>query len=136
MTIKIQISIGELVDKITILEIKTQHIREDAKLKIISNELDMLNYEFENFLSEKNKKRKKILTLKKELMKINASLWEIEDRIRLLEAEKDFTGSFVELARSVYFYNDKRSEIKNKINVLTDSHISEVKQYPDYRTNE
>jgi hypothetical protein len=136
VTIKIPISVGELVDKITILEIKTQYIKEESKLGIIYNELDMLNDEFEKFLAANEKKRRKILSLKKDLLKVNSNLWDIEDKIRILEANKDFNEIFVELARSVYIHNDKRSEIKNKINILTDSHISEVKQYPDYKIND
>lgn len=133
MTIKIPISIGELVDKITILEIKSQYIKEESKLAIIYKELEMLNDEFEKLLSDKENKRRKLISLKKDLEKINTELWEIEDKIRILESKKDFTGKFVELARHVYIFNDKRSELKNKINILTDSHISEIKQYPDYK---
>ncbi|RPI13708.1 MAG: hypothetical protein EHM58_17925 [Ignavibacteriae bacterium] len=136
MTIKIPISTGELIDKITILEIKTHHIKEGDKLSIIYNELKMLYDEFEKLLDSIEKKKKKLLSLKNDLEKVNSTLWEIEDKIRILEAKKDFTGDFVELARNVYLYNDKRSELKKKINILTDSHISEIKQYPNYKDNE
>lgn len=136
MTIKIPISIGELIDKITILEIKTQFIKDSEKLEVIFKELEMLNIEYIKLISDIAKKSKKIGQLKDELFNVNMKLWEIEDEIRVLEDKKEFSEHFVKLARSVYMCNDKRSELKNKINLLTESKLSEIKQYPKYRNQE
>ena len=132
MTIKIPISIGELIDKITILEIKTQFIKDSEKLEVIFKELEILNLEYIKLISDIQKKSKKIGQMKDELFNVNMKLWEIEDEIRVLEDKKEFSEHFVKLARSVYMYNDKRSEVKNKINLLTESKLSEIKQYPKY----
>ncbi len=136
MTIKIPISIGELIDKITILEIKTQFIKDTEKLDVIFKELEMLNIEYIKLITDIEKKSKKIGQMKDELFNVNMKLWEIEDEIRVLEDKKEFSEHFVKLARSVYIYNDKRSEVKNKINLLTESKLSEVKQYPKYGNKE
>lgn len=136
MTIKIPISIGELIDKITILEIKTQFIKDTEKLDVIFKELEMLNIEYIKLITDIEKKSKKIGQMKDELFNVNMKLWEIEDEIRVLEDKKEFSEHFVKLARSVYMYNDKRSEVKNKINLLTESKLSEVKQYPKYGNKE
>ena len=129
MNINIPISYGELLDKITILEIKKKKITDQEKLKNIKNE------HFE--LNEVAKSLKKIDNVKyeifyKKLFEVNLSLWEIEDKIRILEKDKDFDSEFIELARKVYFTNDKRFEIKSEINKHFGSEFFEEKQYVEY----
>lgn len=126
--IKISVSIGELIDKITILQIKTTAIKDIVKLKHIEKELEELFYIYNNKLSTNNKCQE----YKDELLITNKKLWKIEDDIRECERIKDFGDTFIKLARSVYYENDKRFEIKNKINVLYNSNIVEVKSYKVY----
>ena len=129
MEIQINISVGELIDKITILQIKKEKIKDLEKLKIVSHELELL----ENCLNSFEKSKKNELeNFMIELKKINQKLWIIEDDIRLLEKNKKFDNNFIELARSVYITNDERFEIKNKINRLFSSDIEEVKSYEEY----
>ena len=119
------ISIGELVDKITILEIKKNKLQ-NSKLKNVLKEL--------NYLRELIEKNKIEITddLFSQLKEVNLSLWDIEDQIRIKEKNKEFDNIFIELARSVYFTNDKRSEIKKRINRLSNSEITEEKSYAEY----
>ena len=121
------LSIGELVDKITILEIKKQNINDQNKLKNVKFELDTLNNIF-NKLNVKNKISNEI----KSLREINKKLWVIEDDIRDEERKSKFGDSFIKLARSVYFTNDKRAEIKKVINLKTNSGLIEEKSYQSY----
>ena len=125
--IKIDIGIGELVDKITILEIKRARIKSPEKLKNIEHELSLLN----------NVKAQLIQTTESDLLEealkqINEKLWDIEDSIRRCESKKQFDETFIELARAVYYTNDKRSDIKRQINQLQGSQIIEEKSYEDY----
>ena len=129
MEIQINISVGKLIDKITILQIKKEKIKDLEKLKIVSHELELLENSLNSF--EKSKKNE-LENFMIELKKINQKLWIIEDDIRLLEKNKKFDDNFIELARSVYITNDKRFEIKNKINRLFSSNIEEVKSYEEY----
>ena len=124
----VPISTGELIDKISILKIKKKKIKNKSKLKNIINELLLLN----KILNKNFKKNNKILIYEKKLTQINKKLWDIEDKIRNLEAKKIFNKQFINLARSVYITNDKRSEIKRKINQLTGSNIKEEKSYKSY----
>ena len=126
--INVPISPGELVDKITILEIKKEFIEDVNKLKNINYEYDLLMNIFNNDIS----KTDGIEKLKKQLKDINLALWKIEDDIRDYERDKNFNENFVELARSVYFTNDKRSKIKLEINLLLNSSLVEEKSYKDY----
>ena len=127
---KIEVSNGELLDKISILELKLLKTKNKKKLINIQKEFDELNplciILFETFGSELQK-----LYLK--LSSINSQLWDIEDEIREFESNKDFGGKFTELARSVYFTNDKRSDVKKSINLLTESGFVEEKSYEDYK---
>ena len=128
MLIKIPVSVGELVDKITILEIKKKIIKDKKKLINIKNELEFLN----DILK---KKVKLDILIKKEissLKKINMKLWNIEDGKRNCEKNKNFGKKFLLLARNVYIYNDKRAKIKLNINMLTGSKIIEEKSYNKY----
>ena len=119
------ISIGELVDKITILEIKKNKLQ-NSKLENVLKEL--------SFLRKLMEKHQIEITddLFNQLKEINLTLWNIEDQIRIKEKNKEFDNIFIELARSVYFTNDKRSEIKKKINRLSNSEITEEKSYAEY----
>tara|TARA_Y100000590_G_scaffold469938_1_gene660804 strand:- start:1133 stop:1531 length:399 start_codon:yes stop_codon:yes gene_type:complete len=126
--INIPISTGELVDKITILKIKKKKINNKLKLNNILKELSLLN----KIYNSSFKKSKKLSLYEKELMKINKALWDIEDKIRLLESKKNFNKEFISLARAVYIKNDERSKIKKKINLLTGSNLIEEKSYKSY----
>ncbi len=124
----VPVSTGELIDKISILKIKKKKIKNKSKLKNILKELLLLN----KILQNNFKNNKKISLYEKKLTQINRKLWDIEDKIRDLEAKKIFNKQFINLARSVYITNDKRSEIKKKINLLTGSDIKEEKSYKSY----
>ena len=119
------ISIGELIDKITILEIKKNKLQ-NSKLENVLKEL--------SFLRKLMEKHQIEITddLFTQLKEINLTLWNIEDQIRIKEKNKEFDNIFIELARSVYFTNDKRSEIKKRINRLSNSEITEEKSYAEY----
>ncbi|MEY2728401.1 MAG: hypothetical protein RJA93_477 [Pseudomonadota bacterium] len=123
-----EISAGELFDKISILEIKKNKIKDKNKRNIILKELSSL----QETASENIEKSKSIIKLYKKLKSINLILWKIEDDIRDCERKNNFESKFIKLARAVYFTNDERSRVKNKINSLTKSNISEVKSYKKY----
>lgn len=125
--ISIPVSIGELIDKITILEIKTERILDVEKQKTAALELNALNESL-----SKEKFPSDLFALKQILKDINQKLWVIEDDIREKELKQEFDDEFIELARKVYFTNDKRFEIKNKINIMCNSHVKEVKSYQNY----
>jgi hypothetical protein len=128
MSITIRISTGELIDKITILELKSKKVKNLSKLKDINKEL---NYLYKIYNKSVNNS-KAIETLKNNLFKINSKLWNIENKIRAMESKKVFDDVFISTARSVYQWNDKRAMIKNKINNLTDSGFKEIKEYTVY----
>ena len=120
-----EISAGELVDKITILEIKKNKISDENKLKEIDKELNSLNNTMDKFILEKSK----ILTFKDQLKEINLKLWDIEDGKRTAEKNNNFGKIFIELARNVYKFNDERAKIKLKINEILGSNIKEIKSH-------
>jgi len=122
---KIEVSNGEIADKLTIIEIKLKHIKDEAKLKNLRNEYDVLDEAVSQII-------KKDHELYVALLNINQELWNIEDDIRDLERDKDFGDAFVKTARAVYFTNDKRSDIKRQINELTGSNLVEEKSYQKY----
>jgi hypothetical protein len=126
--ITIPASVGELIDKISILQIKKNKIKDESKLKKVEKELTQLTHYAHSYLS-----MDAIDTLYKDLVGINGQLWNVEDELRILEKQQSFGDRFVSLARSVYHLNDERFNVKNKINVLTDSDIQEVKQYIEYK---
>jgi hypothetical protein len=132
MVIKIRISPGELIDKITILEIKAASIKDKQKLKIIAEEQMLLNKEFEKVQKNFPAALGKIKALKKKLYIINKKLWDTENKLRLMESKKNFGKEFIEAARLVYLYNDSRSRIKNDFNRLLGSKLSEIKSYAKY----
>ena len=123
-----ELSAGELIDKISILEIKLEKIKNKASQDEINKEYNILK-EVQNSSIEMTEKLK---TLLKEIKEVNLNLWNIEDKLRICEKNKDFGQTFIELARSVYLNNDKRSKIKSKINEVSGSNIKEIKQYVDY----
>ena len=127
---KIEVSNGELLDKISILELKMLKIKDKEKLDNILTEFNSLNplcvVLFEQFGS-------KLQKLYLELAKVNSKLWDIEDWIRDCESENRFDKEFIELARSVYITNDERSKLKKEINILTESILTEEKYYKDYK---
>lgn len=125
--INVPISPGELLDKITILEIKSENIVDQEKLTNVETELKLLSEIWENTSPDAN-----LEELKQELKENNKALWDIEDKIRIKESNKEFDHVFVELARSVYIQNDKRAETKKKINLKLGSEIIEEKSYADY----
>lgn len=125
--INIPVSVGELLDKLSILQVKKNKISNPEKLEYINKELELL-YNLSYVFFENNK----IQLLYNDLVDTNSNLWDIEDEIRKFEKDKNFSENFVSLARQVYFTNDKRFEIKNEINKLTDSEIKEVKEYVRY----
>ena len=124
-TIYAEISAGELVDKITILQIKKEKITNNEKLIEINKELDSLNNTFNKSIKE----RDKINSLISDLKSINLKLWDIENLKRLSEKNKDFGEKFIELSRNVYKYNDERAKIKFKINKSLGSNIKEIKSH-------
>ena len=123
-----EISAGELLDKLSILEIKLNKIKNPSFLQEVKREYDILNKTKNNNISSSDK----IDILYKNLKKINEKLWKIENEIRLWEKNSDFNDKFVQLARNVYIENDKRSKIKLEINKVLGSNIIEVKQYTEY----
>ena len=124
----VEVSIGELSDKISILEIKQEKIKDPEKLKFIADEHAVLKDQ----LNKNVKSNDEIEKLFQSLKEINAKLWVIEDDKRLCEKEKDFTEKFIKLSRDVHFLNDDRAKIKLEINNLTGSKIKEIKEYTSY----
>ena len=121
-------SVGEIIDKISILNIKMVMIFDKDKIEIIKDELVELMDVAESFFENVE-----VMTLYKSLFTVNTDLWNVEDVLRKMEAHKKFDEEFIEKARSVYFLNDKRFELKSKINNVTNSKINEVKQYIKYQ---
>ena len=124
----IEVSIGELLDKISILEIKLQKIKNPEKLRFIKDEYSILK----NQLEKKIKSSGELNELYKSLKEINSKLWVIEDEKRLCEKEKKFDEKFIKLSREVHFLNDDRAKIKLEINNHTGSNIKEIKEYTSY----
>ena len=127
MLINTPISLGELVDKISILLIKQKNINDKSKILHVNKELDYLKSTL-----EKKIKKEDINNYLDQLVKINSELWKIEDDIRECERKKIFDQTFIELARSVYFTNDKRANLKSDINIKFGSELVEVKSYEKY----
>lgn len=127
-SIMTEIGSGELIDKITILEIKSERITDLDKLKNVTHELSVLTATRDAHLSGLDG----LDELAEQLKTINESLWEIEDDIRACEVEKNFRQKFIDLARAVYITNDKRAAVKKEINILTGATIVEEKSYTDF----
>lgn len=127
--IQTPVSYGELIDKITILEIKSRRILDDAKLANVRNELDMLNATWANDSASHTD----ISDERARLLEVNETLWDIEDEIRVKEKAQLFDQSFIDLARAVYFRNDERAAFKREINLKLGSELVEEKSYENYR---
>lgn len=126
--ILVEVSIGELLDKISILDIKKDKIKDETKLEHILNEYKILKEEYDN----KVKNDDELLKLYTSLKEINSKLWVIEDEKRLCEKNADFGDEFIKLSRDVHFLNDERAKIKLEINIHTGSKIKEIKEYTKY----
>ena len=124
----IEVSIGELLEKISILEIKQEKIKDPEKLKYINNEHSILDDQFKKSVKSDDK----LNNLFKSLKEINSKLWIIEDNKRQCEKDKDFGEKFIKLSRDVHFLNDERAKIKLEINDYTGSVIKEIKEYTSY----
>ena len=123
-----EISAGELLDKISILEIKLEKIKNKDNQIQITKEYDILKKAFDMNINVTDE----LKILIKEIKEVNLTLWDIEDKLRIYENDKNFNEDFIKLARGVYLNNDKRAKIKSEINKLLDSNIKEIKQYADY----
>ena len=124
----VEVSVGELLDKISILEIKQVKIKDPDKLKFISNEHSILKNQLDSNVKSDNK----LNDLFQSLKEINAKLWVIEDDKRQCEKDKDFGEKFIKLSREIHFLNDDRAKIKLEINNYTGSNIKEIKEYTSY----
>lgn len=122
---KIEVSNGEIIDKLTIIQIKLERIKDEAKLKNLHREFRYLSKAASSILNTSD-------PLYKALYDVNCRLWDIEDKIRNMEREKNFNSDFIEIARSVYHFNDERAEIKREINLKTSSGLIEEKSYEKY----
>ncbi|MCB1604036.1 MAG: DUF6165 family protein [Gammaproteobacteria bacterium] len=122
------VSFGELLDKITILEIKAKHISDAEKLKNVNHELHILTQTWQENVESSSQ----LDDLKSQLTNVNQDLWNIEDAIRMKEMKKEFDDEFIQIARSVYFQNDKRATVKKEVNALLGSDLTEEKSYQDY----
>lgn len=122
------ISVGELIDKLSILHVKQTKITNEEKLVYVNREFELL-YNMSSIYLEKPE----IESLYHQLIETNGKLWDIEDRLRVLESEGKWEDEFIDFARKVYFTNDVRFELKNEINKFTDSEIREVKEYVNYK---
>ena len=125
--LSVPVSIGELIDKLSILQVKKIKVTNPDKLVFINKEYDLLYEMSSEFLQ-----RKDILQIYDDLISTNLKLWEVEDELRVIESTKNFDNTFTELARSVYYTNDERFRLKDKINSLTNSEIKEQKDYKEY----
>ena len=126
--ILVEVSVGELLDKLSILEIKKLKIKDNKNLKFINDEYDILNNQFKN----KIKIDDKIIELFNSLKYINGKLWDIENEKRLCEKNSDFGEKFIKTSRDIHFLNDKRGRVKLEINNYTGSKIKEIKEYTSY----
>ena len=125
--LSVPVSVGELIDKLSILQVKKIKVTNSDKLLFINKEYDLLYEMSFEFLQ-----RKDILQIYDDLIITNLKLWEVEDELRVIESTKNFDDTFTELARSVYYTNDERFRLKDKINSLTNSEIKEQKDYKEY----
>ena len=125
--LSIPVSVGELIDKLSILQVKKIKVTNSDKLLFINKEYDLLYEMSSEFLQIKD-----ILQIYDDLINTNLKLWEVEDELRVIESTKNFDDTFTELARLVYYTNDERFRLKDKINSLTNSEIKEQKDYKEY----
>ena len=126
--IQAPVSVGELIDKLSILHVKQTKITNEEKLEYINKEFELLYNLSSGFLDNPE-----IESLYHQLVETNSKLWDIEDRLRVIETERRFEGEFIDYARKVYFTNDDRFRLKNEINQISNSEIREVKEYVKYQ---
>ena len=126
--VTIPVSVGELIDKLSILHVKKIKIVNENKLFFINNEFELI-YNMSSIYFD----NEEILNLYRQLIDVNLRLWEVEDELRTIETTKNFDSHFIELARKVYYINDDRFSLKNKINELTNSEVREQKDYVEYK---
>ena len=132
MKIEVPISIGELFDKFSILEIKKDKIQDEKKLELINEEISLLSKSIIDVIKNNKEYESSITSLMKQLKKINEELWDIENAKRECEKKQSFDSNFIKLARLVYLKNDERAELKKQINMKCGSKIVEVKSYNKY----
>jgi hypothetical protein len=125
--VSVPVSIGEMIDKLSILQVKKTKISDETKLEFVNKEFEILYN-----LSSVYLNNVEIESLYHQLVEINSALWDVEDNLRIIEKQKRFEGEFISLARKVYFTNDERFRLKNEINLITSSEIREVKDYVKY----
>ena len=125
--LQVPVSVGELIDKLSILQVKKLKITNPEGLKYVSEEYELLYNESEVYLQLNGVK-----SLYDSLIEVNSALWDVEDKLRVFESEKKFDNEFIELSRKVYYTNDERFRLKNEINLITSSKIREVKDYKPY----
>ena len=125
--VSVPVSIGEMIDKLSILQVKKTKISDETKLEFVNKEFEILYN-----LSSVYLDNVEIESLYHRLVEINSSLWDVEDKLRIIEKEKRFEGEFISLARKLYFTNDDRFRLRNEINLITSSEIKEVKDYVKY----
>jgi hypothetical protein len=126
--VTIPVSVGELIDKLSILHVKKIKIVNESKLSFINNEFELI-YNMSSIYFD----NEEILSLYRQLIDVNLKLWEVEDELRTIETTKNFDSHFIELARKVYYINDDRFSLKNNINELTNSEVREQKDYVEYK---
>jgi hypothetical protein len=125
--ISIPVSVGEMIDKLSILQVKKIKVNDEEKLLFINKEFELLyNFSLEYFNNPE------VELIYEKLILVNTNLWDVEDNLRVMEKEKKFNDDFISLARKVYFTNDERFRLKNEINTITNSEIREVKDYVKY----
>lgn len=125
--VAVPVSVGELIDKLSILQVKKIKITNPEKLKYVSEEFDLLHNQSKIYFQVNE-----VRSLYDSLTEVNSNLWDVEDKLRVFESEKKFNEEFIELARKVYYTNDERFRLKNEINSITSSEIREVKDYKPY----
>ena len=125
--VTVPVSVGELIDKLSILHVKQLKISNEEKLEYVNKEFELLYNISSYYLNNQE-----IENLYHQLVEINKKLWDIEDKLRVIESENNFDSTFIELARKVYFTNDERFRLKNEINLITSSEIREMKDYKKY----
>jgi hypothetical protein len=126
--VNVPVSVGELIDKLSILQVKKVKVKNPDKLKFIEKEYDLLLSMSSEYFNNVD-----IISTYKELVDVNTKLWEVEDELRVIENTKIFDNNFIELARAVYYTNDERFRLKDRINNLTNSEIKEQKDYKEYK---
>jgi hypothetical protein len=125
--VSVPVSIGEMIDKLSILQVKKNNVKDENKLVFIKKEFELLYNFSSEYLSNLETE-----SIYHRLVEVNSNLWDVEDKLRVMEKEQRFDDEFISLARKVYFTNDERFRLKNKINLITDSEIREIKDYVKY----